>query len=33
MFVTHDQEEALVLGDKSAVMQAGRYARSERRSR
>jgi putative spermidine/putrescine transport system ATP-binding protein len=26
MFVTHDQEEALVLGDKIAVMQAGHFA-------
>lgn len=26
VFVTHDQEEALVLGDKIAVMQAGRFA-------
>lgn len=26
IFVTHDQEEALILGDKIAVMQAGRFA-------
>jgi putative spermidine/putrescine transport system ATP-binding protein len=26
VFVTHDQEEALVLGDRIAVMQAGRFA-------
>ena len=30
MFVTHDQEEAFVLGDEVAVMQAGRIVQQAR---